>query len=135
MRQIIYISTARLPRDADAFGKIERISQTNNAASDLSGLLLFDGVRFLQVLEGSDDAVEATMTRIKRDPRHVAFVALSDKRVAARSFGGWAMLCRDTATGDGSLGPAMAPFLAGCDRTVRATFESFARIRDDARAA
>lgn len=132
MRQIIYVSTMRSSEASSTFKDVERISHTNNARDELSGLLMFDGMRFLQVLEGSDKAVEAALRRIKADPRHFAFVTLSDKQVEGRSFGGWAMLCRDVSKECGTLEAMLQPFLADADRNTRATFESFAKIRERA---
>ncbi|MDB5696231.1 MAG: activator of photopigment and puc with domain protein [Sphingomonas bacterium] len=48
----------------------------------------------MQVLEGSPEAVEETMTRIRQDPRHREIDVLSDKGVAAREFGQWSMADR-----------------------------------------
>lgn len=129
MRQITYISTAR-PGDGDVMAAIERKAIENNGRQDLSGLLLHDGVRFLQVLEGPESAVAAAFERIKVDPRHFAIVVLRDRIVDERSFGGWAMLCRFTSDADGSLAGLIGSYVADADRSTRALFESFAEIRN-----
>lgn len=129
VRQITYISTLRAGHDSGAFAEIERQSLRRNATAGLSGLLLFDGRRFLQVLEGAEEAVAETYARIGRDPRHHAVVVLADKQVAAPSFGGWAMLCRDVTRPEQDLGALLQPYLAQADRNTKATFESFAEIR------
>lgn len=77
MHQLTYISTVNgsLP-DAE----LERIlasSRRNNERSGITGLLVFDGKRFLQALEGDRAAVENAFLRIKTDPRHRAAVLLS----------------------------------------------------------
>jgi len=128
MRQITYISTARLP-DGETLATIERHAVRRNSREDLSGLLLYDGVRFLQVLEGPADAVAAAFARISDDPRHVALVVLRDHLINERSFGGWAMLCRTPDRIEGTLAKLVSEFVRMADPSTRALFESFAQIR------
>lgn len=128
MRQITYISTARL-NGSDTLATIERHAVQRNSREDLSGLLLYDGVRFLQVIEGPDSAVAAAFERISADPRHFALVVLRDRAVDYRSFGGWAMLCRSPDQIDGALAKLVTAFVRTADPSTRALFESFAQIR------
>lgn len=129
MRQITYISTARLG-DHETMATIERYAIRRNTREDLSGLLLHDGVRFLQVIEGPEDAVAAAFKRISADPRHFALVVLRDRTIDSRSFGGWAMLCRTTGQVDGELVRLVTSFVRTADPSTRALFESFAQIRN-----
>lgn len=129
MRQVTYISSVLLPVAPTMFAEVERKSLLNNRRDGLSGLLLFDGVRFLQVLEGQAAAVETTYRRIVADPRHRAIVMLKDAEVERPSFGGWAMLCRTTGDMRSPLPTLIKPFLAKADRSTRAQFESFVQIR------
>jgi hypothetical protein len=128
MRQITYISTARL-RDGETLAMIERYAVQRNSREDLSGLLLYDGVRFLQVIEGPESAVAAAFERISADPRHIALVVLRDRTVDYRSFGGWAMLCRAPDQIDGGLAKLVTAFVRTADPSTRGLFESFAQIR------
>lgn len=128
MRQITYISTARL-RDGDTLATIERYAVRRNSREDLSGLLLYDGVRFLQVIEGPESAVAAAFDRISADPRHDALVILRDCTVNYRSFGGWAMLCRSADQVDGALAKLVTAFVRTADPSTRGLFESFAQFR------
>jgi len=128
MRQITYISTARLGV-GETLASIERYAIQRNSREDLSGLLLFDGVRFLQVIEGPEEAVAAAFERISGDPRHIALVMLRDRTVDYRSFGGWAMLCRAADQVDGALAKLVTAFVRTADPSTRALFESFAEIR------
>jgi hypothetical protein len=130
LRQITYISTAQPSALDNLLPKIEGHSQRANALNGLTGLLMFDGVRFLQVLEGPPDAVQSTFERIAKDRRHFALVMLRDHEIVQRAFGGWAMLCRDVAADDIRLAEIIAPFVRDTDKSTRALFESFASIRD-----
>ncbi|WP_342657556.1 BLUF domain-containing protein [Sphingomonas sp. NY01] len=128
MRQLVYISTVRsgAPVEADA---ILAASRRNNARANVTGLLFFDGKRFLQALEGDDAVVDATYARIQADPRHHALVVLSDRNVEERSFGPWAMAYRAPGEDDGASLARIELLTANASATVQATFASFARIK------
>ena len=130
LRQITYISTAQPVAPDNLLSNIERHAQRSNAVNGLTGLLMFDGVRFLQVLEGRADAVQSTFDRIAKDPRHFALVVLRDREIAEQVFAGWAMLCRDVSADEKPLVEMIAPFVRNTDKSTRALFESFANIRD-----
>jgi hypothetical protein len=89
--RLIYISTTRTAMDEDMMAAILATSRRNNQAVDVTGLLLVGGRRFLQVLEGPDDAVTRTYERICHDSRHYAAVVLSRREIERRSFAGWSM--------------------------------------------
>lgn len=129
MRQIVYISTIS-PRavgiDVDT---LLAVSQRNNARHRVTGLLFFDGKRFLQALEGDDAAVAATFARIEQDGRHRAVVVLSDRVIPAREFGEWAMAYRPDGEGGGDAVARISSLAAEAAPAVRATFESFAKMR------
>jgi len=72
MKRLLYISTARSILDASELEELLSKSRAANTKADLTGLLVVGGRRFLQVLEGPDEAVIRTYERIKSDPRHFA---------------------------------------------------------------
>ncbi len=59
MIQLCYISTARPQVTWDTVDEILSTSRRNNARNRVTGLLLFNGKRFLQILEGAPPMVEA----------------------------------------------------------------------------
>jgi len=130
MLQIIYISTARQPLSDADLDQILGASRRNNKAAGVTGLLVVGGRRFLQALEGPDQAVAATMERIKADKRHFAVVELSRKVVESRSFGAWDMACEQGGlAGEQDLQADLAALIQPIeDRSVRAQFESFAAL-------
>lgn len=135
MYQLVYISTARpglIPAAVDA---ILAGSRHNNRRDGITGLLVHDGKRFLQVLEGTAPLVDAAFARIKADPRHCAAVMLSARDVEGRQFGEWDMACQVVApTRDGgTLGDTVDAMVAGCaEKNLQAQFSSFARVRQKA---
>ncbi|RPD94646.1 diguanylate phosphodiesterase [Candidatus Pantoea deserta] len=58
-----------------------------NETFDVTGILLFDGTHFFQLLEGSDEAVRAIYERICADKRHHNLVELMYDYSPSRRFG------------------------------------------------
>lgn len=138
MFQLTYISTARPDIGSRDVDQILAASRRRNDASGLTGLLIFDGVRFLQAIEGERDPLFATYERIKADRRHRAVVLLSSREVAAREFGDWAMAWNrvDRAAQGSSLAATVdALVLEVPDPNTRELFRSFARLNRNPRAA
>lgn len=136
MLQITYISSASPPMAAGMIDDILAVSRRNNQRAGVTGVLVHDGRRFLQVLEGEPDAVWQTIDRIRADQRHRAIVMLNERTVASAEFGPWAMAGNAVRDGGPSatLAEAVDRLVAGVsDPNTRALFSSFARI--DRRAA
>ena len=131
MFQLIYISTARPGVDQQEVARILGLARSRNAADRITGLLVFDGKRFLQALEGDRTAVEACYARIRLDPRHRAPVILSEREVEVREFGDWTMAWSRVDAIDHQLSLAqLVDSLVGQvqDPNTRALFRGFARI-------
>jgi hypothetical protein len=80
-----------------------------NNTHQLTGLLLYDEGRFVQVLEGPESEVRALYARIQQDPRH-AVVTVSEGPGPGRRFGDWGM----------AFGRAAGPAVARAFDTVLA---------------
>lgn len=128
MFQLMYISSVRAGADA-AVAPILLASRRNNDRDCITGLLYADGRRFLQVLEGPQDAVERAFARISADPRHCAIVVLSRRAVEAREFGDWAMAHRTPGSDGDAVLAQIADRLSGASPSVRGTFEGFVKLR------
>jgi hypothetical protein len=88
---VIYVSTANKKIvDADLNAILDS-SVRHNIKNDVTGLLLFAGNRFMQVLEGQEVAINETMARIAKDSRHTDLVVLEQTAIARRSFDKWSM--------------------------------------------
>ena len=80
--------------EADLRAEIVRIldsARRNNPRRNITGALLFTHGCFAQVLEGEFDNVEASFTRIQRDPRHADVRILQFEPIKARMFADWSM--------------------------------------------
>ena len=91
MWRIVYISTAVSGIDQASVETLLATSRARNADQGITGLLLFNGHNFLQILEGERNAIGPLMQSILADPRHSGVSVVRDEAIAARSFGGWDM--------------------------------------------
>ncbi|EIZ8991824.1 diguanylate phosphodiesterase [Cronobacter sakazakii] len=83
---LIYRSRLKGDIDQASLQAIVRQAQTRNAQMQVSGILVFDGHQFLQVLEGPLHAVEALFGRISQDERHDFVVELMRDYAPRRHF-------------------------------------------------
>lgn len=131
MRQLTYISTARSGLSDEDVAAILTVSRRNNRRDGLTGILIHDGRRFLQALEGKGSSLEACYARIKADPRHRAAVQLSYREIEEREFGAWDMACERVSSCEpgGSLGEMVAAMVGEVqDPNLRAMLAGFARM-------
>jgi hypothetical protein len=91
LKSFTYTSRARLDLTQNEVHDIVREARRCNALDGVTGILVFDGSRFLQVLEGAEDAVDSLVERLRRDPRHLAFEVRDERFVEDRSFPSWSM--------------------------------------------
>lgn len=63
-----------------------------NAKQEITGMLLYIGGSFLQVLEGPPEVVDALFGRILRDIRHTEVSLVARESIPERAFEGWTMM-------------------------------------------
>lgn len=124
--QLIYISTARGEVSTADCNALLTTARLRNRRNEISGLLMFNGKRFLQVLEGEETQVRTVFGRIKNNPRHIGIVVLTEKQVEAREFGAWAMAFDDGSASDVTLRQKVTALLEGTGPSTRALFETTA---------
>ena len=91
LKSLSYTSLARLDIDAADLETIHRTARDLNALDGITGLLVFNGTHFLQIIEGGAEAVDDLVERLRRDPRHGGFEIRDERRVDRRSFPEWSM--------------------------------------------
>ena len=91
MLSLIYVSSSVRQLSDDELLDILKVSRENNSTKDVSGLLLYKGGNFMQVLEGPDEVVKALYEKIKLDPRHRDVSIISQEQIAKRQFPAWEM--------------------------------------------
>lgn len=88
---LVYASRAVVGFDTAALDALLEQARAANGPSGVTGLLLFRDHRFLQLLEGPDEAVREKMQHIREDPRHDHVTVLLEERVTTRQFPDWTM--------------------------------------------
>ena len=94
MYELIYKSRARQNFSNSDLEKMLSRAQIKNKSKDITGLLVFDGQHFLQILEGEREVVEATFEHIQKDERHCEFERFwsqSSGSIKNRAFAEWSM--------------------------------------------
>jgi Sensors of blue-light using FAD len=91
LKTFSYTSRARLDLSDEDLNDIHQTARHLNVLDGITGLLLFDGSRFLQIVEGPEEAIDNLVERLRRDPRHSALEVRDEREVDRRSFGDWSM--------------------------------------------
>ena len=73
---LIYRSRLTHALDPSLLAELVKEANIRNAELQVTGVLLFNGDQFLQVLEGPAEGVNAIFNRISRDSRHSDIVEL-----------------------------------------------------------
>ncbi|MEH3122342.1 MAG: BLUF domain-containing protein [Sphingomonas phyllosphaerae] len=129
--QLVYISRATRPLDDAELARLASGAARFNDRYGITGLLLHDGSRFIQALEGPQPHIETLMARIARDPRHDSIAYVERRTVAARQFGGWAMDARRIRDAEGAqafLDDLKQMLTAVDDHRLVAAFIGFAML-------
>jgi hypothetical protein len=84
LHQVFYCSVLTPGESPHAVSDILAQARRGNAELRVTGLLIFDGLHFLQYLEGPHDPVQWLMARITADPRHTGLHVIHQGELAAR---------------------------------------------------
>ena len=84
--EVLYVSTLAPDQPLSVVADIAKRARINNAQLNVTGLLIFDGQRFCQQLEGAKKAVLKLIEIIRNDPRHVNVEVLHHGPLAGRRF-------------------------------------------------
>ncbi|MGA9581905.1 MAG: BLUF domain-containing protein [Allosphingosinicella sp.] len=111
LKTLTYTSRARLDLGDSDLSAIQQTARHLNALDGITGLLLFDGSRFLQIVEGAEDAVDNLVERLRGDSRHSAFELRDERYVDRRSFPDWSMELVRVSAGYGNAKDEVAAIL------------------------
>ena len=127
--QLVYVSVATEPQTFALLNAIRRESAKHNERSEISGMLVAGGGRFVQVLEGEPVFLDGLMEKITRDTRHDSVQILDRTQVDERRFGEWAMPAQLVSEPiDGQFLSLLRPF--GTRIRRRRIFERFANLQE-----
>ena len=88
--RLLYVSDLSPGTRATEVARIVASSRRHNAGDGITGLLIFDGDRFCQYVEGPPAVMTALRERLDADPRHTRLEALLEGAFAGpRRFSDW----------------------------------------------
>ena len=90
---------------------LERLRE-NNRQTGITGLLLYCGGNFMQVIEGEEDSVKTLFEKVCRDPRHTGIFKLFEESIEEREFPSWSMAFQDLQMEDINAIPGYSDFLS-----------------------
>jgi hypothetical protein len=88
---LIYVSTAVNLMSNEELLDILRISRKKNETKSVTGMLLYKGGNFMQVLEGPEESVNEVFSAIQADSRHTDIILISNEPIEKRQFADWKM--------------------------------------------
>lgn len=126
MRQIVYcsITTAQSGLSTGAIPEIIRQAAPRNGIEGITGLLYAEGDAFLQVIEGSHEAIADLLDRLGQDERHRDLRILVDREIDDREFGDWTMAFRDRRESVDAFDERLRVLLAGVSRETADYFRA-----------
>ncbi|WP_100260096.1 BLUF domain-containing protein [Qipengyuania seohaensis] len=91
MHRIVYSSIASKGTNTPDVFEIVDVSARNNPQRSVTGFLLYDADRFLQMIEGPALALQALLEDLEADPRHHSIEVLHRSATDERWFPDWEM--------------------------------------------
>lgn len=89
--QTLYLSSAKKNIDSDTIKMIVATAEDHNSKHNITGILLFRGGVFLQLLEGERETVETLFKKIEKDTRHSNIIRIFSIEGHERIYTNWAM--------------------------------------------
>ncbi|MBY6280057.1 BLUF domain-containing protein [Stenotrophomonas maltophilia] len=91
LHAIAYASEARADLQTTDLDRLLADATAFNRVAGVTGVLMFDGSRFLQYLEGPEDGIDSVYQRIANARSHGQLKVLCRAPVAQRAFPRWSM--------------------------------------------
>lgn len=108
---LTYASTAAQDLSKADLNELLAQCRKNNAELGITGMLLYKGGNFMQVLEGEESTVRSLYAKIGGDPRHKGEILLQQSIQEERQFPGWSMGYRDLESQEARSIPGYSEFL------------------------
>ena len=86
LHEILYCSTLAPGLPTEVVGHIVAQARARNAQEAITGLLVFDGLRFCQHFEGPRRNVLRLLDRLEADPRHTGMKVLYEGVIELRRY-------------------------------------------------
>ena len=89
--RLVYSSQANSELSPEDLKDISVVSENNNLADGITGLLCYSNLMFLQILEGEHEQINKTYHRIVGDKRHHTPILIECVPIQNRLFEVWSM--------------------------------------------
>lgn len=86
LHEVLYVSTLAPGQPVGIVATIAAHARLSNIRDGITGLLVFDGQRFCQQLEGPRGPLLSLVERIRSDPRHTGMEVLHQAALDQRRF-------------------------------------------------
>ncbi|MDA8453578.1 BLUF domain-containing protein [Acidovorax sp. GBBC 3334] len=86
LHEVLYVSTLAPGQPLGVIATIAAHARLSNTRQRITGLLVFDGQRFCQQLEGPREPLTTLLERIRSDARHTGMEVLHQGPLARRRF-------------------------------------------------
>lgn len=92
LQRLVYVSTAAGPFSDSDLDALLIQAKSSNAKMRVTGLLVFNGLNFMQAIEGEATEIAQLFQRISRDSRHSGVIKISQIEISERAFAKWSMV-------------------------------------------
>lgn len=86
LHEILYCSLLAPDQPTEIVGQIVSRARVRNASEGITGLLVFDGMRFCQHFEGPRRQVLGLLNRLEADPRHTEMRVVYEGELLGRRY-------------------------------------------------
>lgn len=111
MLHIAYVSSAVTEFTKPQLRELLQRSQEKNRRLEITGLLVYGGGNFMQVVEGPEENVRELYQVVCQDPRHKDLYTLFEEPLEQREFPDWSMAFHDLEMMKGGDSPGYSDFL------------------------
>ena len=91
LSQLIYVSTPEKSFSEEELDNLLTEARKTNQELEITGILLYTGSNFFQVLEGKESDIGFVFEKIKSNPNHSDIVVILKEAISKRSFEEWNM--------------------------------------------
>lgn len=91
LHEAIYVSTIAPAMAIRSVADIAGKARIANSIKGITGLLIFDGMRYCQQLEGPQEQVLSLLEKIRHDPRHINVQVIHCGALARRRFNSFSL--------------------------------------------
>jgi len=112
---IVYVSFAYKALSEKELDALLAGIRKKNEPRNVTGLLLYNDLNFIQVIEGAEKTIHNLFEAIEQDTRHTNIVKLLEESIEKRAFPDWSMGFRRISKKQTSRLPGFSDFLTAED--------------------